>query len=230
MKIPKEPTDPIEIYGHRIHWEYNHMIKFIDHSTEGLGLQKKAVKRDYERAANKDPIYWQAIYEIRDEELNRFETNYATILRNSFFVGCYSLFESCLLNICLLLEKEKASSGAKKYKRQSDKSYVESCKIYLEQQMGLDLSNVTKEWNFIDDAREIRNLITHQNAQIASSTVAELKKSKSYKILSKIESFRINTKHRSFKLVDNVYLLDFCHQSRTFLREIVRRHLINSIS
>jgi len=154
-------------------------IDELKNYLETLKQQLEIIARDYEKNVEEearkieDEHARDEFYEWSGERHWNYTKTFPRILLNSFHVMAYTLLESEIYSLAILVGKKQnqifdvSDLGGREYLRNAS-YYINK----LTQVKAQDF----RSWNSIDDGRQIRNIIVHSNGLITSQHDFDLAK------------------------------------------------------
>lgn len=106
---------------------------------------------------------------------------------NSLLISAYSFLEFSLVEYCKLLNDYLT---VQKQFNDTKGIGVIKCRRYLNRELNLNI-HTFPDWEFIDDMRELRNLIIHNNSNIITDPDKSLDNQELYSILTKYTDLEI---------------------------------------
>ena len=97
------------------------------------------------------------MYETEILEFNQF----SSLLNNLFFIMSYSIFERNFYEICSYCQNEEDEQTS--VKDVNVKGYIDQCRKYIVDAIGVNLSNIQNEWSEVKKYQKIRNSLAHNN-------------------------------------------------------------------
>ena len=148
----------------RIRFEWNAHIEFLDKVQSGLNDVAAGFALEIKQRAEQidDECSRDQFHESRIEDLLEFE-RYHTILRNSYFVSAYSLFEDHILMICAYAKRHLDTPWDIADVRGG--SIMERVKLYFKR-LGIQSPSTEAEWSDLHRYRSIRNKVVHNGGRV----------------------------------------------------------------
>ena len=148
----------------RIRYEWNAHIEFLDKVQSGLNDITAGFAQEIKQRAEQieDESVRDQFYGSQIEDLLDFE-RYHMLLRNSYFVSAYSLFEDHLRMLCAYAKRQLdtpwdiADVGGR--------SIMDQVNLYFKR-LGIESPSTEPEWSVIHACRRIRNRIVHQGGRV----------------------------------------------------------------
>jgi len=184
--------------------------------------------RDFQNEFNKQTE--NVVFEGDDEQM-RFENyyeqesekyfeRYPKLFRDSFFVTLYSYFESKLKKLRSDLIKYDKKNSPEDIGRNSE-SLINWHKRFFESNYMLDLSNITKDWDRIQQFGKIRNVITHNNSNFKNDD--NIDQINFREILQSFDSMKFDEKSGDFFIENEKFILEFMKITEHCLIEIYNK-------
>ena len=146
-----------------------------------------------------------------------FEINF-----NSLLISAYSFLEFSLVEYCKLLNKYL---DVEKQFDETKGIGILKCRRFLNRELDLKI-HIMPKWEFLDDMRELRNLIIHNNSNIITNPSISLKRQEYYERLAKYEELEITESGYLF-IKDIGLILKLVDTSIEFINEIIVRTKTN---
>ena len=148
----------------RIRYEWNAHIEFLDKVQSGLNDITAGFAQEIKQHAEQidDECVRDQFYESRIEDLLEFE-RYHMILRSSYLVSAYSLFEDHILMICAYAKSQLNTPWDIADVRGG--SIMERVKIYFKR-LGIQSSPTESDWSNLHHFRRIRNKVVHDGGRV----------------------------------------------------------------
>lgn len=134
------------------------------------------------------------------EEYHSVSKTFPHNFRASFFIQIIAFIEFELKEICEHHHKVCNTDFSIDDLRGSNE--IEKAKLYLSNSCNVDINKLNPEWNFIQVAKEIRNLIVHQQGELIANGSKRTKKI--LKFISQKDYIKLDLK----KIVINGELVD----------------------
>lgn len=116
-----------------------------------------------EEAAKLPKEKQEEFYDIQSDQYWLLSDVFPNILRQSFFVTCYSLLESRLLNLCIHIKKEKnLRIGYNDLKCKG----IFAAQTYLKKVAGISFPDQNLSWQEVLVYNRIRNIIVHNYRKV----------------------------------------------------------------
>lgn len=174
-------------------------------------LDKKIIELgEYEDEQIKEGNYWSVPEYIQE----MYGEAFVSILYNSTFIAGYSLFESALKKYCQLA---KEITGKEMKKRKDKESYIRQFHNYLQNDVGIDLSTVQGDFDFLEDAGKIRNCFTHFQGNVYDKPDKALIEQKAYKAATNHSDLAFDQSTGDVKIKSGSYVQHFAMQSKNYL-------------
>lgn len=129
-------------------------------------------------------------FDVLEEEYYSVTKTFPYNFRASFFIQIISYVEFQLRRICNHHHFKCATRiSVKDLKGNSD---LEKCKLYLTKICNIDFNKLNPEWQFIQDAKEIRNLFIHHRGEFKNGNDNRTKRIKNF--IKSRDSIRLKPK------------------------------------
>lgn len=142
-----------------------------------------------------------------EQESEKYFDCYPKLFRDSFFVSLYSYFESKLKKLRGDLIKYDKKNTIDDIKINYRESLINWHKRFLEYNYKLDLSNIAKEWDRIQQFGKIRNAIIHNNSNFKNDK--RFDPVYFVEILQSFDSMKFDKKSGDFFIENENFILEF---------------------
>jgi hypothetical protein len=153
----------------------NELKDYLDIVIKQLGIMAKEYSRNVDEQAKKivDETEKDEFIEYSGEQYWDYTKTYPRILLNSFLVAAYSLLESEIYAVATFIgRKQKQLFDVTDF---GGRDYLRIATNYISKVSGVKAQDF-KTWNFVDDARQIRNIIVHSNGKLVNQHDFDLSK------------------------------------------------------
>ena len=137
---------------------------------------------------------------------------------NSLLISAYSFLEFSLVEYCKLLNDYLI------VEKQFDETKgigILKCRRFLNRELNLN-THVFPEWKFLDDMRELRNLIIHNNSNIITNPSLNLESQELFERLTKYEDLDITDSGYIF--IKNIKLINkFIDIAVSFINKVIEK-------
>lgn len=184
-----------------------------EHLRNYVTMMGESLKKQFESLKSKeDPI----------EEFSFLDFEYlefVKILRSSCFVICYSAIERQLMSIC----EERQDKHTMKLKDVKGDG-IELAQIYLKKQIGIDFPDQAEAWMKIQDYRQVRNIIVHNQGFIAEK---HLNEKKFQDILRRHPDLAIDKESLNELTISDSFCFEVIDTMQTFFNDLFMRLLLH---
>jgi hypothetical protein len=157
----------LESFDKYISFAQKHFRNEIDKIDIGVSETKAKIKSGAIPSEYEDDVIWT---HVEDYNLvNSFEG----ILINSLAIQLYSIMEVELHGFCN--HWTKFSNEIYKVKDLKAHNDIDRVKIYLNKSMGIKKAFETSEWKFVENYREVRNKLVHQDGYLSKVEFGKFK-------------------------------------------------------
>lgn len=174
---------------------------------------------EYTKDLDENDGYKSYIDEDFGEQYSNIEYQINNIFRHSLITSIYSYLEISLIRVterCFSISKTPLP-------KKSSLSITELYKDALEKNGLVDFSKVSKEWDFICNARKVRVLITHKNGKIK-----QINKEKIDLDIDIISALNIGIENKNGDLiVEGKYLIELINCIDSFLLHTINESFSN---
>ncbi|HEY0740312.1 MAG TPA: hypothetical protein VGD40_02585 [Chryseosolibacter sp.] len=213
-------TTGLSLYKSMIRIEFGTMREFVDDINRFLTGETERVKKRIEDEIKESPELANEIVEYSIDDLVKYGEEFVGILLNSSLVAAYSLFEKSLVKICDLAEHEFNVSRSK---LKGKISIIGRCKAYIQNDLKISLSDLDASWDKIEQYREVRNLITHEDSRIKKVKGQTIEQNKLYPYFDS-QKKNISLKHSGkFYISNHAYINEFCNLGESYLNDVISR-------
>ena len=158
-----------------IDFEFDLISQYINHMETHFETELKIVEKDYtnfNKKLEKDTSDYsdKHIGYIEDSFIDNFfmlKDVYLKNYRNAQIIQLYSYLEDILKKGCDRYASYKQTDYKVDDLRGSND--IDKIKKYLRQSIKIDFSQLNPEWQFLDNLRQIRNLVVHHKGKIKNN-------------------------------------------------------------
>jgi len=151
------------------------------------------------------------------QESEKYFEKYPKLFRDSFFVTLYSNFESKLKKLRGDLIKYDKKNSPKDIGQNSRESNINWHKRFFESNYEIDLSNITIDWDRIQQFGKVRNAITHNSSNLKYGMRNPVE---FMKILRSFDSMKFDVKSGDFFIENEKFIFEFMNVTKHCLIEI----------
>lgn len=197
--------------------EYNALNSFLIEAEGTINKKVQELESKIESWAIERKLYFDApepfdMFETKIIEINQF----SSLLNNSFLIMSYSIFERKLFEICAYCRDEE--NEQKTVNDMSSRSHIDKCRKYLENIIGVNLSNVQNEWLIIKNYKEIRNSIAHNNG-VVKEKVSEQKEFREFLRSNNYTTYDIASRTVSIESIK--FISDFTELIKEYISKLL---------
>lgn len=217
-----------------IDFEFHLIEEYINHMESHFELELNTIEREFNEF--KDSLEKEESTDYSDEYLNHIEDSfidnafmfrdvYTKNFRNAQIIQLYSFLEITLKRGCDRFSLfKKTEYKVDDLKGNND---IDKIKKFLKQSVKVDFSKLNPEWQFIDNFRQVRNLVVHHKSIIKNRDV-ENNKDKNFNNILNFSKGRFQLKQ--YTSLSNKHEIIF--DNPIFLNEIILniKNLIQKIS
>lgn len=166
---------------------YQRMIeKFL--SEEQTRLEQKIKNFGYDKNENEQGYSDYLLTQLLEGHVSLSKL-YTHNFRASFFIQLISFIEYELRSICEYHHSvEKTDFGIQDLKGNND---MDKAKIYLSKSAKIDFNKLNPEWQFIQEAKEIRNILVHHQSRIILNNKTNIRLKKIFNERNYYEYYKI---------------------------------------
>lgn len=208
----------IEFQKNIINKEIEALEEYVKDFSNLSKTETDKIEKHMKEVVKSHPEQADDIYEYYSEQHSLYGYKYSVLTNNGSFVSSYSFFEYQLKEILRVLKKHtKNSNGIFK----SDKSLCYTLNLINEISTisGLDFSSLKPLWGEIDSCRKIRNVITHNGANLIEKEGVSLQNQQNYKLINSKTHLEINTENGDFYISDKAFVLNFIDCIHKYLKQ-----------
>jgi len=152
------------MWEHWVELDLGHLENFAETLETLLAAEQKQFDAwAAEEASTLPKEKQEEFYDIQSDQYWLLSDVFPNILRQSFFVTCYSLLESRLLNLCIHIKKEKNLGIG--YNHLKDKG-IFAAQTYLKKVAGISFPDQNLPWQEVLVYNRIRNIIVHDYGKV----------------------------------------------------------------
>ncbi len=194
-----------------LHEQYELIEKQIEHITQE---EKKALD-DYRRTNNITPEYGE--WDIsRQEYEHKVEFLLPRIFWSSFIVSLYAVFETSVIEIAGLIQKNLKQGLSINDLRGN---FLKRAKKYYSNVINFELHNDDKAWQRINILTDVRHIIAHANGR-TDMVNDDIKKN-----LKELEKKNIGiSSFYNYLLIDSIFAKDTLTSVSSMLKNLVERY------
>lgn len=201
--------------------EYNAINSFLIESEGTINKKEQEIESKIES--------WKIERESHDnapEPFDMFESEiiefgqFPLLLNNSFFVTSYSIFEKYFNELCLYCREEENIQKPIKSKKRKNRqlSYIESCKLFIEEVIQVCLDNLNYKWVDVEKYKDIRNAIVHNNGVLKESAV---QKEELIQFIKTNESIDYNENNKTVSINSIEFIFGFTKLVNEFYSDLL---------
>ena len=198
--------DWIMVQEQRLDLELSSLENYLLSLEEFMFEKQLLIKENFSefktvKLENED--YAQVLEDSYIEEYQSFSKRYPNKLRLALLLETYTVLESYLTKVCILLKDSLLLS-----KELPKRPNLSNLEIYLTTNCTVNFDKFNPEWTFIENIRLIRNLIAHGHGSLEIKESKEVgtkkeenKKQKEKEKIAKITTFILN--HQDITVMEN---------------------------
>jgi len=206
-----------------IHFEFHLIEDYMNHMETHFESELKNIEIEYDKFHNsteesKSDYSEEYLNHIQDSFIDNifmFNDVYIKNYRNAQIIQLYSFLEDILKRGCdRFASYKKTDYKVDDLKGNND---IDKIKKFLKQSAKVDFSLLNPEWKFIDNVRQVRNLVVHHKGIIKNNDIVK----NSDRKFNNIKSF--SKGHFTLKqYVSSENRFEIVFDNPTFFKEIVR--------
>jgi hypothetical protein len=195
-------------------YDFHRMKLYLGDMQNLFTRQKENIKKRHTAEIERYPASsWQLIDEVYEAHYRNYDIDFVGILLNSSFISAYSLFEVIFKQVCVYAaKKRRVEINVNEF---SGSDVIGKCKMFIERNVGIDLSPLNEHWSNLMTHRKLRNSITHDSATIKPNNqfLEAYARSNEYIQIRRPRS----KKATNFFIKHHYYVVEFLDLSRDYL-------------
>lgn len=207
--------DRIESIGEQAHIEFEALYAFVAKTSEFYDEWERKLSKEYSEKAESPDINEPFIRSLFQRTLESMD-NMHSLLNNTTFTSCVSIFEFYLQQLCHILTVK----GSITLDDLSGRSYIVKAKTFLIKSAGIDLQPQEHLWDRLFLHAQLRNKIVHEQSKVKISS----QKSELYTKLKSLDGLtftQIDETTAVIKIEDTIFIDRYIDDAAKYLRFVI---------
>lgn len=199
--------------------DFDRMITYLFELDRSMQNQKSILKESHKEELRLFPNAVELTNSVYQEYYNNYDTHFVSLLLNSALVTSYSIFESVFQKVCFFAAESRCIAIKKDHFK--GMRITERCKAFIQEEVGMDLSEIEDEWSKLVISQQMRNKIVHHASIIprGNDQLREHAEINPHLIIEQIPG----TDDFAFFITNRNYIYEYLSNSSSYLLYILMR-------